>query len=341
MKKVASKLLSVLLVVILTLSMAACGSTAKDTSKEASKETPKETPKEKFPTRPISVIVSYAAGGGTDLGARTLMPFVEKELGVPMTVINKAGAGGWLGWLDLLGAKPDGYTIAMINTPNLITGYVDPQQKRKENLDSFSLIGNQVTDAGVIAVRKDEKRFTNMKELVEYAKKNELTTTSTGIAGDDHIAALKLNKEQGTKFNAVHNKGVAESITSVLGGHVDVMFANVGEVTNLYNNKEINVLAVMSEKRAISLPNVPTLKELGLGEIYSWSARGFAAAKGVDAENMKILIAAFEKAIKNPDHIKKMADMGLEVDYKDPAAYYKALQSEEKSVNGLKSLLGW
>lgn len=345
MGKVASEFLSVSLALILTLGLAACGGATKETAKEATKGAAKETTqqanKEKYPTRPISVIVSFAAGGGTDLGARTLLPYVEKELGVPMTVINKPGAGGWVGWLDLMNAKPDGYTIAMINTPNLITGYLDPKQNYKFDLNSFSLIGNQVTDAGVIAIRKDEKRFKTMKELVEYAKKNEVTITSTGIAGDDHIASLKLNKGQGTKFNAVHNKGVAESITAVLGGHVDVLFANVGEVTTLHNNKEINVLAVMAEKRAKSLPDVPTLKELGLGEIYSWSARGFSAPKGVDPEKMKILTAAFEKAINNPEHIKKMADMGLEVDYQDPAAYLKALQAEEKSVIGIKDLLGW
>lgn len=343
MGKVISKLLAASLVVTMAFGLAACGTKAgttagKDSGAAASTQS---ASKEKYPTRAISIIVSYAAGGGSDLGVRAMAPFLEKELGVPVTVINKPGAGGWQGWLDLLNAKPDGYTIALINTPNLMSGYLDPSQKRKENLDSFSLIANQVTDAGAIAIRADEKRFTNMKELMEYAKKNEVTTTSTGIAGDDHVAALKLNKKFGTKFNAIHNKGVAESITAVLGGHVDVLFANVGEVTTLYNNKEIKVLGVMNDKRAKSLPDVPTLKESGFDGVVSWSARGFAAAKGVDEEKMKILRAAFDKVINNPDHIKKMADMGLEVDYKDYNEYYKSLKAEEEGIKGIKDLLGW
>jgi tripartite-type tricarboxylate transporter receptor subunit TctC len=326
--------------------LAACGAktgttSSKEAASTASAQTAKAETKEKYPTRPISIIVSYAAGGGSDLGVRALAPFLEKELGVPITVVNKPGAGGWMGWLDLLGAKNDGYTIALINTPNLMTGYMDPSQKRKENIDNFELIANQVTDAGAIAIRADEKRFTNMKELVEYAKKNEVTTTSTGVAGDDHIAALKMNKKFGTKFNAIHNKGVAESITAVLGGHVDVMFANVGEVTTLYNNKEIKVLGVMNDNRAKSLPDVPTLKESGYDGVVSWSARGFAAAKGMDEEKLKVLRAAFEKVIKNPDHIKKMADMGLEVDYQNKDGYAKALKLEEKSILEIKDLLGW
>ncbi len=346
MKGSIYKLLAASLAVSMALSLTACGGKtgaasggAQDGSATPAAST--ETKKSNYPTRPINIIVSYAAGGGSDLGVRAIAPILEKELNVPITVINKPGAGGWLGWLDLFSAKTDGYTIALINTPNLITGYMDPKQNRKENLDNFALIGNQVTDAGAIAIRADEKRFTNMKELIEYAKNNEVTTTSTGIAGDDHIAALKLNNKFGTKFIAVHNKGVAESITSVLGGHVDVLFANVGEVTTLHNNKEVKVLGVMNENRAKSLPDVPTLKESGYEGVVSWSARGFAAAKGIGEEELAVLVAAFEKAINDPEHMKKMEDMGLEVDYQDPKAYYEALKAEEDSIIEIKGLLGW
>jgi tripartite-type tricarboxylate transporter receptor subunit TctC len=174
MSKAMTKFLTVLLAFFFTIGLLATGNAQT---------------KDKYPNRPINIIISFAAGGNSDLGVRAMQPLVEKDLGTPLNVINRPGAGGWIGWAELLKARPDGYTIAQINTPNLITGYLNPQLKRKENLDSFELICNHVTDPGAIAIRNDEKRFTNMKELVEYAKKNSLTSTSTGVIGDDHIAA--------------------------------------------------------------------------------------------------------------------------------------------------------
>ena len=333
MRKIFSRLMLVSLLLVLLAGLTACGKTETGAKKE--------TTKEKYPTRAITVFVNYGAGGSSDLGTRALMGVVEKELGVPVNIINKPGAGGWVGWQELLKAKPDGYTIGLINTPNLITGYMDPKFKRKDNIDSFALIANHVTDPGAIAIRLDEKRFTNMKELVEYAKKNVVTTTSTGITGDDHIAALKFNKKYNTRFEAVHNKGANESVTGVLGGHVDVMFANVGDVTTLHNNKEVKVLAVMSEKRSPLLPEIPTLKELGYDGVYSWSARGFAAPKGTDPAILAILSAAIEKATKNPEHMKKMAEMGLQLDYQNQDGIYKSLKTEEKGIVEIKDLLGW
>lgn len=333
MRKMLGKLSIVMLMLVLVFSLTACG---KSDSPAA-----KEKPKEKYPTRAITVFVNYGAGGSSDLGTRALMAVVEKDLGVPVNVINKSGAGGWVGWAELLKSKPDGYTISLINTPNLITGYMDPKSNRKESIDSFALIANHVTDPGAIAIRVDEKRFTNIKELVEYAKKNVVTTTSTGIAGDDHIAALKFNKKYGTKFEAVHNRGANETITTVLGGHVDVMFANVGDVTTLHKNKEIKVLAVMDDNRSPLLSDIPTLKEQGFDGVVSWSARGFAAPKGTDPAIIAVLTAAIEKATKNPEHRKKMDEMGLQLDYQNPEGVYKSLKREEQGVTDIKDLLGW
>jgi tripartite-type tricarboxylate transporter receptor subunit TctC len=216
---------------------------------------------------------------------------------------------------------------------------MDPKSGRKESIDSFALIANHVTDPGAIAIRVDEKRFTNMKELIEYAKKNVVTTTSTGVAGDDHIAALKLNKKYGTKFEAVHNRGANETITAVLGGHVDVMFANVGDVKTLHKNKEIKVLAVMADKRSPLLSDIPTLKELGYDGVVSWSARGFAAPKGTDPAIIAVLTAAIERATKNPEHIKKMDEMGLQLDIRTRRTH-KSLKRKNRVLKTLKTCLG-
>ncbi len=317
---------------VMALVLAGCGGDKK----------PQEDKKQqKYPTRPITVLVSFAAGGGTDLGVRLLLPHVEKELGVPMSVQNKTGGGGWAGWNELLSGNADGYTLAVINTPTVTTGYMNPSVARKRTLDDFELIANHVIDYGAIAIRPDEKRFTNMKELMEYAKKNEVTGSSAAVASDDHIAMLKLNKEFGTKFLAVHTKGAAEGKSSVMGGHIDVYFANVGEVTTPHQDKELKVVGIMGPKRSKFLPDVPTLNESGYQNIYSWAARGFAAKKGITPEQRDVLVAAFEKAMTNPAHIKKMEEMGLEISFLKGQDYVKLWKADEEGMKKVLDLLGW
>ncbi|NOU92590.1 hypothetical protein GC093_05015 [Paenibacillus sp. LMG 31456] len=294
-----------------------------------------------YPKKPITLIVSFAAGGGTDLGARLLTPILEKELGVPVVVENKPGGGGWIGYSELLSAKPDGYTLAYVNTPGLITGYVNPTAKRKENLDSFDFIVNHVLDAGVIAVKADDKRFSNVKELVEYAKKNELSASSNGVGSGNHFASLQMNKQLGTKLRAVQFGGTSEALTSVLGGHVDILMAKVGEVVEPMKEGQLKVLAVMMPNRVPQLPDVPTLNEAVGVNIENYSIRGIAGPKGMDPQIVAKLQEAFEKAMKNPDHVKKMSDMGLNIDTTKGADFKKMLQKEETGVNELKSLLGW
>lgn len=339
------KLVSVTLTAMLAFSLTACGGGGKTneaSSAASSTPAPASTEsKEKFPDKPINLIIAYAAGGGTDVGARMLTPYVEKELGVTINVINKPGGGGWVGWTELARATPDGYTIGYINSPNFMTGYLDPKQQRKENLESFAPIANHITDPGAIAIRVDEKRFTDIKQLIEFAKNNELTATSTGVGSDDHYASLKLNKKFNTKFTAVQNKGAAESTTSVIGGHVDVLFANVGELASLHKSGEIKIVAVMSESRSPFLPDVPTLKESGYDGVFSGSSRGIAGPKGLDPAKLEILRAAFEKGIKNEEQIKKQGEAGLQVDYKDGADYVNMLKNDEKSIIDLRDLMGW
>lgn len=324
------------MMVIFTFTLVGCSGQEKPVSE--SEKGKSEQANSKYPEGPITVIVSYAAGGGTDVGARILQPFAEKELGTSLVIVNKPGGGGWVGWSELAKAKPDGYTIGFINTPNLMAGYLDPKLKRKENLNSFIPIINQVTDYGAIAVRPDSK-FKTIQDVIKYAKENpgKLSVTSTGYGSDDHIAALKLAEAIGSKFEIIHLNGAADSRAQVLGGHVDILFANVGEVTTLHKEGQLRVLAVMSEKRSEFLPDVPTLKEIGY-DIVSASARGIAAPAGTPQEIIDFLQDKLEKAIKNPEHIKKMAQQGLAVIPIKGDEYMKLLKKDEADV---KKYMGW
>lgn len=294
-----------------------------------------------YPERPVSVIVAFGAGGNTDVGARILLPKVEKALGATMNIINRPGGGGWVGWTQMLNAKNDGYTLAYINTPNLTTGYLDPHYKRKVTLDDFDLIANHVTDYGVIAINKDEKRFSNIQELVDYAKSNELTASTTGANGDDHIAMLKINHKFATKFVPVHTTGTAEQRAAVQGGHVDVSFANVGDTNLAHKSGDLKIIAIMAPERSSFIPDVPTLAESGFPGVVSWSARGIAAPKGLSDEQLGRLREAFIAGLNDPEHLAKMQEMGLQVDIRTGDDYRAMLLEEEADIRELSELLGW
>ena len=296
---------------------------------------------EKYPKDPINVVVAFAAGGGTDIGARLLLPIVEKELGVPVTVVNKTGGGGWVGWSEVLNGKNDGYTLAYINTPGLMAGYLNPALKNERGLKDFEVIANHVIDYGVVGIRPDEKRFKTIQELVAYAKTHEVTGSSTGIAIDEHILMLRMNKLLGTKFIPVHSKGASDGKTSVMGGHVDVYFGNIGDIAVAHKDKDLTIVAVASLERSKFLPEVPTLNEIGYQGLEGWASRGLAVKKGIAPERLEKLIAAFEKAITSPEHIKRMEEMGLQVKFMKGQEYEKFLKSDEAQVTSVMDLLEW
>ncbi|WMJ76884.1 MULTISPECIES: tripartite tricarboxylate transporter substrate binding protein [unclassified Sedimentibacter] len=334
------RFISILLVLMLTLFVVGCGANDGGADVETSGDA-EGTVEEGYPNKPINVIVSFSAGGNTDIAARILLPYVEAELGVPLNVINKPGGGGWTGWTEFLNAEKDGYTIGYINTPNLMTGYLNPEFGRDNSLDDFELISNHVLDYGAIAVRADDERFETIEDLIAYAKENDVTATTTGYAGDDHIAQLRINDAVGTNFVPVHQGGTSEMLAAVIGGHVDVYFDNVGSVATAVKNGELRALAVMAPDRSQFLPDVPTLNEAGLPEIVTFSARGLSFAKGVDEEKVKIVIDAFEKALNNPEQIKKIEELGYMVYPISGDEYREFLEEDEKNIIEIKDVLEW
>lgn len=324
------KYLLVAVMLVVSVAMAACG---KDATQEGKADAD-------FPKKPITLIVPWSAGGGSDTGARLLQPYLEDELGVTVNVVNKTGGGGWVGWNELANAKPDGYTIGLANSPHIITGYMNPTLKRDKSLDDFVGLGMHVIDPDILAIRKDEDRFSTIEELVAYAKDHKLTVTATGEGTDEHLVILSFNKKYGTQLEAVHFDGAAESRAAVLGGHVDLLIANAGEVLSLYKDKEINVVGVAAAKRSQFMEDVPTFEESGF-EIYQESSRGLIAPKGLDSEVLAKLQTALEKAVTNEEHIQKMADLGYGVNYENGEDYMSILKKDEEAVKDLKDLLGW
>lgn len=326
------KILLIPLVLLIALSLVAVGCPVP--------VDPVEPVPDPYPTRPITLIVSFAAGGGTDIGARLLVPHVEALLGQPITVINVTGGGGWVGWTRLATAAPDGYTIGYLNTPAIQVGYLNPELANPHNLESFSAIVNHVFDIGIIAVRADSP-FMTMEELIDYAVQHprKLSFTTTGAMGDDHLRLLAIEAAvPGAEFKAVHGRGAADSIALVLGGHTDILAINVGEVVGLARDGEVRVLAVSDLERSPFLPDVPTLYELGFGPIVNYSARGIGAPAGVPRHILEKLAEAFAEGMMHPEHVAAMEKVGLALKPILLDEYYQFLKDEEIMI---KKLLGW
>lgn len=265
-----------------------------------------------YPTRPVQLMVAYPAGGSTDVGARIVAAIAEKELGQPIVVVNKAGAGGQVGWLEMARQKPDGYYLGFINLPATNTVILDPERKAAFGIDAFVPIINQVLDPGVIWVKADSP-FKTLKDLIDAAKRTpgKISAATTGILSDDHLAILMVEEAAGVQLRIVHFEGGAPQMTAILGGHVEVAFDNVGSIVKRVKSGEVRALAVMDTARSKFLPDVPTTVDLGYPSVISSSTRGIAGPKGIPEPIVQKLQAVLKNAMEHPEHVKKMEEAGL------------------------------
>lgn len=291
----------------------------------------------------ITMICPWSAGGGSDSCVRLLVPYLEKELDTTITVINPTGGSGWVAWEQLLSADADGLTMAQVNWPTLMPGYLDPAFGRDYGLDDFQLLANQVTDNCVIAINKDETRYTTAEEFFEYAKENVVTFGTTGNGTDDHILMCKLNDAMGLNLVQVAAAGAADNSAAIQGGHIDATALNTSEVYNAFNNGDMIALCVFAEEEDPFLPGVPTFDSLGICDtsIINSSQRGFAIKAGADPAIVEKLEAAFETAINDPEHIEQMAEMGALVDYIPADEYTELIKEEEQTMIGMSDIMGW
>jgi tripartite-type tricarboxylate transporter receptor subunit TctC len=291
-----------------------------------------------YPERGLMLIVPYGAGGGTDVTARLLARDLEVALGKPVTVENRAGGGGWIGWGALAAARPDGYTLGYLNVPSMYAGYLDQKVGRKETLDSFTPLMNHVIDYNVWAVKADSP-FKSVKDVIEAAKKEPdgISVTAYGAGSDDHLAILSMQVETGTKFAIIHHRSTADARAQALGGHVNVLGANVSEVAEEVRAGQLRLLGVMAPQRSRFLPDAPTFKEQGFNQVWSVS-RGIAAPAGLPADVETKLSAALEKTLSSKEHQQKAEQLSLEPLLIKGEAYRKFLKDNEQDT---KKLMGW
>jgi tripartite-type tricarboxylate transporter receptor subunit TctC len=322
-----------------TVVVSACGgaSTPAPTASATTAAT-SAAPKVVFPTqgKTVSMIVPYDAGGAGDIGARLLAPYLEKELGGTVEVVNKPGAGSQIGVTELARAKPDGYTIGFTHLPATIAVYLDPERQAAFTRASLQPLAMYVVDPSAIAVKGDSPMKT-LKDLVDAAKSNpgKVTVGDSGILSDGHITSLLLQQSTGAKFAIVHGAGGAKGIADLLGGQVVAQNVNLsGSNIDLAKSGEIRLLGIFDDSTSPNYPGVTTAKSQG----YNFSvatSRAISAPAGTPKEIVTILTNAIKRAMAAPDFMAKANSSGLSLRYLDPAGletYWTDLEGRVKPL---------
>lgn len=275
-----------------------------------------------YPNKPIEMLVAFAPGGGTDIAARSIAHYLEKHLGnnARIAVINKPGAGGEIGWTALARAKPDGYTIGMINPP-AINGLV-VEGKAKFTMSDYQPIANIVYDPAILVVNKDSPYHT-LNQLISAAQQapEKLVIGTSGASGSsEHIAILNLNRLTGVTFTPAFFGSTAPVRQAILGGHVPAATMNLSEALQLARDGQIRVLGLMADKRADYLPNAPTFREQNI-DLIAGASRGIAAPKGTPPEIVHALEKALAGVITDPEYLAAAQKAEIPLNYLNAVEY--------------------
>ncbi len=259
---------------------------------------------EKFPTKPINLLVGFAAGGSADLTSRAIAESASKTLGQPVVVLNKGGSGGAVALGELKNAKPDGYTIAFSSTGAIMNPHLYKATYHPIN-DFDAILRFSVFPFG-LAARADAP-YKSFKEFIAYAQANpnKIKYSTAGAGTPGHLVMLQLGDLFNVKWTNVPFGGAVEATSAVLGGHVDCI-SQSAEWKPYVLSGRLRLLVMYGEKRMESFPDVPTLLELGYN-IKALSIACFIAPKGVPQDRLKIIHDAFYKGLDTPG-LKKALD---------------------------------
>ncbi|MCI6259103.1 MAG: tripartite tricarboxylate transporter substrate binding protein [Treponema sp.] len=290
----------------------------------------------KYPTKGITVICPWGAGGGTDAVLRGICKAAEKELGKTITVENKTGGSGAIGHAAIKNAKKDGYTLGMITFElNSL-----PQQGLIDfTYADYDPLIRVNADAATLTVKADAP-YNSVKEFVDYCKKNpgKVSIGNSAPGSVWHIGAGLLADKTGIVVKHVPFEGAAGAVTALAGGHIQAVSVSLAEVKSQLDAGNVKVIGIMDEKRPASYPNIKTFKEQGYDiTYYTW--RGLALPKGVDPAIKKILVDAFTKAEKDPEFVKMAGNMNLNLAYLNSEDFAKFLKTNYEDVTKtMKSL---
>jgi len=284
-----------------------------------------------YPTRPITVVVPFPAGGPSDVVARIVAEHMGKVLGQTMVIENVGGAGGTIGSARVAAAAPDGYTLLAGSMGSHVAAPVLTPNVKYDSQRDFEPIGFTAHAPAVVVARKDFPAR-DLREFVADLKKNgdAVKQAHGGIGSSSHMACLLFAAEAGVKPNPVAYRGTGPALNDLIGGHVDFFCEQAVSVTGQITSGAIKAYAVSSDHRLATLPDVPTAKELGIDyQMSIWA--GIFAPKGLPKEIIDRLSDALDKSLDDPGVQKRLSELGGTIPPKEqrtPAKFDSFVKAE-------------
>jgi tripartite-type tricarboxylate transporter receptor subunit TctC len=293
---------------------------------------------DKYPSKKIELVVAFEPGGDSDTFGRAVAQYGEKYVGQTIFVTNRTGGAGAIGFNYGAKAKPDGYVLTLAVTtltiaPHITKGY-PVTIKDYEPLALLSVVPS------CISVPKDSK-YKDIKDVIKDAKarpgKVRLGTAGTGSPW--HLSGAALGKAAGVNLSFVPYKGAGPAITALMGNHIDTVITSAAEIYPHVQSGKLRSLAMVADKRFPAMPNVPTTVEMGIAaDVVAW--RGVVAPKGTPKPIVDHLIAAITKMSKDPDFLKFMKSIGVDIDLVAGDAFGKWMAKKDKDYGELAKMAG-
>lgn len=292
-----------------------------------------------YPERPLTIVVAYPAGGMVDIVARPMAESMKKKYPKGVAVLNRPGGGGSVGLAEVVQAKPDGYTVVLAPVSTLV---IHPQLNDLpyKTPDDYEPIINTIAFHPLLAVRQDAP-WKTVQEFIAAAKASpgKLKVGSPGEGTSSHLNLEQLMAAAGFKATHVPFSGWGESSPALLGGHIDAVVAQPGELRPLVEAKKLRTLVAFQGKRHAMFADTPTAKELGWdAALGTWFV--YTAPKGTPAPVLKYFHDAAKAALEEPSFVSLMKARGVEIEYKNADKSRQDLWTEYKVHTDILKRLG-
>jgi tripartite-type tricarboxylate transporter receptor subunit TctC len=295
---------------------------------------------EDFPARPITIIVSQAAGGGNDILARMFAERLTAKLGKPVLVENKVGAGGMIGATAGAKAAADGYTLLMLTNADVMNQHMqrNPPFDVQRDFAPVSLLAT----APLVLLTQASGPIRTLADLVKEAKAKPegLSYGTPGIGTPHHISGEMLQKATGIKLTQITYRGTAPSVNDLLAGQIPLIIATTISVMPLLESGKVHAIITADQKRSSVLPNVPTLEESGHPGFDVESVAGLVAPAGTPAAIVTKISEAVQAAAREPDLRKKLVDLGYDVVASTPDGFAEKIGADNRKYGKLIPELG-
>jgi tripartite-type tricarboxylate transporter receptor subunit TctC len=282
-----------------------------------------------FPSQPVTMIVPWPPGGGSDIAMRLVADAASKRMGVPVVVVNRPGAGGTIGLKEMASSKPDGYTIAMVATGAVFAQYNNPNANALSDFEPVVFFGD---DPVVLSVGAK----TSIRTLADYiaaAKANpgKLRNGNDQPGGSSHVAASLMERTLATKINKISYAGFAPTVQALLSGEIDSATVPAPDISQHHKSGAARSLAIAGTQRHFLLPDVPTFREQGI-DFVAGTWRFIAAPRGTPADRLATLETRLLETLRDKGFIEKARAAGFIVEPMNRADTSRRVAAEDAAM---------